>query len=120
MDPSIRNGAEEREHESRRPEEGERERIIAEWAASGKTVRAMAVETGWSEWTLYRWRKRAQHGGQNLGAKPRPAKRALVAVPAPAFGVAVAEVMTRGGVVRLWATASPAWAGQLIQELNRC
>jgi hypothetical protein len=31
-----------------------------------------------------------------------------------------AEALTRSGPVRFSLTASPAWAGQLIRELNRC
>ena len=34
------------------PEPGERERVVAEWAATGKKVEEMAVATGWSVYTL--------------------------------------------------------------------
>jgi hypothetical protein len=44
----------------------------------------------------------------------------LVEVPPPIGGLGVAEVMTRGGAVRLFAMASPQWAAQLVRELNRC
>jgi hypothetical protein len=44
----------------------------------------------------------------------------MVEVPAPVSGAGVAEVMTRGGAVRLFAAAAPAWAAQLVRELNRC
>jgi len=50
-----------------------------------------------------------------------PRAASLVEVPPPiGGGLSVAEVMTRGGAVRLFAAATPAWAGQLIRELNRC
>ena len=110
----------------RKPAEGERKRVLAEWAASGKTVAEMVASTGWSEWTLYRWRQRARQGEANLGGKnPSMRPRAeLVAVPAPdgtwKVQSLVAEVTSRHGVVKLAAGAPPRWASELIRELNRC
>ena len=43
-----------------RPEASEREKILAAWAASGQTVEEVAGATGWSTWTLYRWRAEAR------------------------------------------------------------
>lgn len=110
----------------RKPAERERKRVLAEWAASGKTVAEMVASTGWSEWTLYRWRQRARQGEANLGGKnPSMRPRAeLVAVPAPdgtwKVQSLVAEVTSRHGVVKLAAAAPPRWASELIRELNRC
>jgi len=41
-------------------------------------------------------------------------------VPPPIGGLGSAEVMTRNGSVRLFASATPKWAAQLIRELNQC
>lgn len=49
MNPTItESGSRERKAESRSPEPGERDRVVAEWAATGKKVEEMAVATGWS------------------------------------------------------------------------
>ncbi len=108
----------ERGAERRRPQAEERERILAEWAASGRTVEEIAAATGWTTWTLYRWRAEAR------GAK-RPRRRApertMVAVPPPVNGRWAAEIQTgRGWTLRLASGCCPAWAGQLAQELHRC
>ena len=106
----------------RRVPEAEREKILTEWASSGRTVEEMAAATGWSRWTLYRWR--AQARGEVPGSRRRAGERALVAVPAPvatASGEWAAELLTATGIrVRLAASCAPAWAGQLARELNRC
>ena len=99
-----------------RPEE--RARVLALWTKSGLSAEEVARRTGVSRSSLGRW-KRAR------GATPRTVTAmtpspALVEVPAPIVSAGVAEVTTRGGAVRLFAAASPAWAAELIRELNRC
>lgn len=106
----------------RRPDTNEQEKILAEWAASGQSVEEVAGATGWSRWTLYRWRAKARGDGRQ---RPRrPSERALVAVPAPvatASGEWAAELLTTTGIrVRLAASCAPAWAAQLTRELSRC
>lgn len=100
----------------RRPSAEERAKILAEWAASGRTAGAMSAAADWSKSALYRWRTR--HGEPNLRKTGEPQR--LVAVPAPVVNSAVAEVLTHNAAVRLFATATPQWAAQLIRELNRC
>jgi transposase-like protein len=106
----------------RRPEANERARILSAWSASGQSVEEVAGATGWSTWTLYRWR--AQARGEGTPRRRRPKERALVAVPAPvatARGEWAAEVLTTTGIrVRLAAGCTPEWAGQLARELERC
>lgn len=104
----------------RRPEPGERERVVAEWAASGKTVDQMAAETGWSIYTLYRWRldaREAKAGKET--AEPR-----LLAVPKPervGHGGWAAEVTIGNGLsMRLAAGCAPRWAAEMMRELRRC
>lgn len=97
----------------------EREGILKVWAASGKSAEEFAAQSGWSHWTLLRWRTEAARPTRRRTEDPRGANL-LVAVPAPARSVWAAEVMTRSGTVRLAGSASPAWAGQLIRELSRC
>ena len=105
-----------------RPKPGERERILADWAEHGKDVHQVVRETGWSEWTLYRWRGHARRGETNLGGKLRSANQAgaLVAVPAPLGGAAAAEVTTRLGVIRVFATAPAGWVAEVLREVQRC
>lgn len=105
--------------ERRRPQAGERERILAEWAASGRTVEEMAAATGWTTWTLYRWR--AESRGVQRPRRRAP-ERALVAVPPPAVrGTWAAEIQAgHGWTLRLTGGCCPAWAGQLARELQRC
>lgn len=107
------------EVERRRPQTGERERIVAEWAASGRTVEEMSAATGWTTWTLYRWRAEAREGKR---PRRRDSERAMVAVPRPpAGGVWVAELQVgQGWTLRLAGGCCPAWAGQLARELSRC
>ena len=122
---ATENGTEDRKiTRLRRPEPGERERVVAEWAASGKSVEEVAALTGWSPYTLYRWRLDA---GQGKRSKPKPAPSSqpkLVAVPRPtslATGAWAAEVTVSPGVsVRLSSSCSPAWAGHLVRELKSC
>ncbi len=104
------------------PAPGERERVVAEWAASGKTVEEMAAQTGWSTHTLYRWRLDVRHGkGRNGATASRPK---LLAVPKPtsaAPGAWAAEVMIACGIsVRLAEGCSASWAGRLLRELKVC
>jgi len=96
-----------------RPEE--RAQVLALWTQGRSSAEEVARQTGVSRSSLSRWK-------QALGATA-PAgltSPGLVEVPAPVGGTGAAEVLTRGGVVRLFAAASPAWAAQLIRELNRC
>ena len=91
---------------------------MAEWAASGKKVAEIAKETGWSPWTLYRWRADARGGkaGKKVG-------RPMLAVPRPevAMGQWAAEVAMGNGLrVRLAAGCAPRWAAETIAELRRC
>lgn len=106
----------------RRPQANEREEVLAAWAASGQSVEEMARATGWSTWTLYRWRAEAR--GARTQRPRRRRERALVAVPAPvatASGEWAAEVWTTTGMrLRLAANCAAEWAGQLARELNRC
>jgi transposase-like protein len=94
----------------------EREQVVVLWAQSGLSGKEVAERTGVSRSSLGRWK-------QQLSTRARPAVTpipSLVEVPPPIGGLGAAEVMTRGGAVRLFAAASPAWAAQLIRELNRC
>jgi transposase-like protein len=96
-----------------RPEE--RARALALWVQSGRSAKEVARQIGVSRQSLVRWKQAARLTTVSASAQPT-----LVEVPAPVGGVGVAEVMTRGGAVRLFATAVPAWAAQLVRELNRC
>lgn len=95
---------------------------MAEWAASGKTVEEMAAATGWSPYTLYRWRQEARAGRGSKAAMPPPPK--LLAVPKPVSagpGAWAAEVVIGAGMsVRLSAGCPAAWAGELVRELRPC
>jgi transposase-like protein len=94
----------------------EREQIVAGWVQSGLSAAEVAQRTGVSLSSLWRWKHQ-----RSARARPMvPATPALVEVPPPISGLSVAEVMTHGGVVRLFPAASPAWAADLIRELNRC
>jgi len=90
-----------------------RYRVLARWAASGLSARAFALEAGVATHQLYEWRRSAR--------RDSPVPVAFVEVPrrGGATGWA-AEVATRSGAVQLAPTAQPAWAAQLIRELNRC
>ena len=91
------------------------EQILALWAQSGLSAKEVAQRSGVSASSLARWKHlRSTDSGSAMTS------RALVEVPAPVGRFSVAEVMTRGGAVRLFAAASPPWAAQLIRELNRC
>ena len=104
----------------RRPEPGERERVVAEWVASGKKVEEMAVVTGWPACTLYRWRSDLRE----KKALKQACTTKLLPVPKPAFamsGAWAAEVTVGSGLsVRLSAGCTPEWAAQLVGELKRC
>jgi len=94
----------------------EREQVVARWAQSGLSANEVAERTGVSRSSLTRWKRQ-------LSTRTGPAEPLLVTlveVPPPIGGLGVAEVMTRGGAVRLFAMASPQWAAQLVRELNRC
>jgi transposase-like protein len=95
-----------------RPEE--RARALALWAQSGRSAKDVARQLGISRQSLARWKQAARL------TVPVSASPQLVEVPAPISSAGVAEVTTRGGAVRLFAAASPAWAAELIRELNRC
>lgn len=96
-----------------RPEE--RAQVLALWTQGRSTAEEVARQTGVSRSSLSRWKQAL--GTTDPAVQTSPA---LVEVPAPVNGAGVAEVMTRGGAVRLYAAAAPAWAAQLIRELNRC
>lgn len=94
----------------------EREQIVVRWVQSGLSAAEVAQRTGVSPSSLWRWKGQLSTSARPMGT-PVPA---LVEVPPPIGGLRVAEVMTRGGPVRLFAGASPAWAAALLRELNRC
>ena len=96
-----------------RPEE--RARALALWAQSGRSAEEVARQIGVSRQSLTRWKQAARLTTESASTRPT-----LVEVPAPGGSGGVAEIMTRGGVVRLSAAAAPAWAAQLVRELNRC
>ncbi len=94
----------------------EREQIVERWGQSGLSAHEVAEGTGVSRSSLTRWKRR-------LSTRTGPAEPLLVSlveVPPPIGGLGVAEVMSRGGAVRLFAVGSPQWAAQLVRELNRC
>ena len=90
--------------------------MLALWTQGLSTAEEVARQTGVSRSSLSRWKQALGTNEPAVQTSP-----ALVEVPAPAVsGAGVAEVMTRSGAVRLYAAATPAWAAQLIRELNRC
>ena len=94
----------------------ERARVLARWTKGGLGAEEFARQAGVSRSSLGRWKRALGATAQTV--RPSPA---LVEVPAPvSCHGAVAEVMTNGGAVRLFAAAAPAWAAQLVRELNRC
>jgi transposase-like protein len=108
----------------RRLDAGERVRVLSEWAASGRTVEEMAAATGWSAYTLYRWRQEAGQGRRAHRRTVKPTSQRLVAVPKPPLtnhGSWVAEIVIGAGLsVRLSPSCPAAWAGQVIRELRSC
>jgi len=96
-----------------RPEE--RAQVLALWTRGRWSAEEVARQAGVSRSSLQRWKR-------TLGAPVlvTPGNAPLVEVPAPTGGLGVAEVLTREGLVRLSGTAAPAWAAQLVRELNRC
>lgn len=103
----------------RRPTKVERERILAEWAASGRTQEEMAALTGWSRHTLLRWRQVAN------GASAKKTAKAMLDVPPPPGRfreVWAAEIIWGRETmsVRLSAGCRPNWAGDLVRELKSC
>lgn len=86
--------------ERRRPQARERERIVEEWTASGRTVEEMAAATGWTRWTMYRWRAEAREGRR---PRKRDSERTMMAVPRPPDGDGwVAELQAgQGWMLRL-------------------
>lgn len=91
----------------------ERAQAVALWTQSGRSAKDVARQLDVSRQSLVRWKQAAR--STTVSASP-----GLVEVPAPNGSAGIAEVMTRGGAVRLFAAASPAWAAELIRELNRC
>ena len=90
-----------------------RSRLLARWATSGLSARAFAQEAGMAAHPLSEGRRSAR--------REPPAADALVEVPrGSAMTWWAAEVGTRSGPVQLSTAAAPAWAAQLIRELNRC
>ena len=122
---TIGNGASEPNviRKLRRPEAEERERILAEWAATGKSVGEMAAATGWSAFTLYRWRHEAGRGRRSKARRKRMSAPSMLVVPkptSPPASVWAAEVAIGGISLRL-ATGCPAsWAAELVRELRPC
>lgn len=106
---------------ARRPTSGETEQVLAEWAASGKTVWEVAAETGWSIHTLYRWRREARRPKMTTAAVHATSAK-LLAVPKPSapMGGWSAELMIGVVSVRLSAGAPVDWVGQLVRELKSC
>jgi len=105
-----------------RPARGERERVLSEWAASGRTVEETAAATGWSKHTLYRWRRDAATQRRRRQQKV-PKIAPLVAVPkpvSPASGNWAAEVTIGRIGLRLAASCPVGWAAELIRELAPC
>jgi transposase-like protein len=116
---TIENGAEEAKPNGRRAQPAERAQVLAEWAASGKSAGAMAAITGWSTYTLYRWKNEAAREKRPLRVK-RPE---LVAVPKPkgaTQGGWAAEIAIGAASVRLSAGCPADWIGQLVRELRSC
>lgn len=103
----------------RRPSSAERERVLAEWTASGRTKEEMAAATGWSPHTLYRWWLQANN------VKPKRTPKPMLNVPPPAQPVRqawAAEIMIGAGAtsVRLSPSCAPSWAGELVRALKPC
>ena len=112
-----------------RPDLGadERARVLARWTKGGLGAEEVARQAGVSRSSLGRWKRALGPTAQTVTPSPAlvevpaPVSQGAVAeVPAPVSQGAVAEVMTNGGAVRLFAAAAPAWAAQLVRELNRC
>jgi hypothetical protein len=106
----------------RRPQAGERERVLSDWARSGGTVEETAAGTGWSKQTLYRWRREA---AALQGRRLRKGLKIpqLVAVPKPVStgsGSWAAEITIGPIGLRLAASCPAGWAAQLIRELAPC
>lgn len=109
----------------RRPTPGERERVLSEWATSGRSVVEMAASTGWSLHTLYRWRRDAGQAVRRRAVVTESSSTPpLLPVPKPAERAATgwtAEVVTGMGVsVRLSADCPAGWAAALVRELSAC
>lgn len=106
---------------ARRPASGEIEQVLAEWAASGKTVRQVAAETGWSIHTLYRWRRDARRPKTTMAAANATSAK-LLAVPRPSVSMAgwSAELIVGAMSVRLTAGCPVDWVGRLVRELKAC
>lgn len=105
--------------QGRRPAPGERERILAEWASSGRSLEEMAAMTGWSRHSLYRWQRQAAKG-RSPTARLAPAK--LVAVPRPAAvtGPWAAEIGLGRAVVRVAAGCPAKWIAEVVEALKPC
>jgi transposase-like protein len=97
--------------------EANKTKIVAAWAASGMTAPGFAPQAGVPAHRLYEWRRAARQRQNETTAVV-----SFVEVPREAATSSgwAAEALTRSGPVRFSLTASPAWAGQLIRELNRC
>ena len=79
-----------------RPEE--RAQVLALWTQGRLSADEVARQTGVSRSSLSRWKQTPRMLAAAVATSP-----ALVEVPAPLGGASVAEVMTRGGPVRLFA-----------------
>lgn len=92
---------------------GSKLRILAAWKASGLSAREFGQDAGIAPYLLYDWRRAARRSTTGVEVP-------LVEVPAPLGGFGAAEIVTQRGLVRLFPAAAPAWAAQLVRELNRC
>jgi transposase-like protein len=90
-----------------------RGRLLARWAASGLSAKAFALEAGVETHQLYEWRRSTRREQAAPVTFVEVARHGAVTWWA-------AEVATRSGPVQLATTAQPAWAAQLVRELNRC
>jgi len=88
-------------------------RALAAWKASGLSAREFGLGAGVAPHLLYDWRRAARRSTAGVDVP-------LVEVPAPLDGFGAAEIVTQRGLVRLFPAAAPAWAAQLVRELNRC
>ena len=95
-------------HYTKRSERG---KLVSAWVSSGLSAEEFAQQCGISSGTLHRWRRRAGVPAPEVG---------FVEMPRIATSGWVAEVPSKFGPVSLSASAPPAWAAALIQEINRC
>lgn len=105
--------------QGRRPAPGERERILAEWASTGRSLEEMAAASGWSTHSLYRWRREAAKG-RSPTARRAPAKLVAVPRPAAAMGPWAAEIGLGRRVLRVAAGCPAKWIAEVVEALQPC